>query len=726
VINGTLKPGLEANLLPLRIPDVSGLSQKQAAREYLNAGFMPHPWRVTHGTKASCYSGFSFDSITETHEDISSWRQSWRCALVVSRSSGLIAIDVDDLEEFKKWDLFSSFPSTAWQKTGREGGGYHLLFDARLLPKSEWPRQGNIPGGQIKSRGFIAVEPSIHPSGRAYVWGSRTVAPIGSLGSLLHEYRGHANGHESSGLDLARLLRTGIEPGVQDDTVTSLIMKMRRDGLSREVTSLVCMAILKNSRTGVDALGNRSLKGEWTFDSLEPKIDSADRRIREDEEELAGIDSAVPMIAAEEEFWESRSVLSHVRTWARAKRVGPWAVLGGCLAQAVCHVSPAFVLPSLVGGHGTLNMLIAITGKSGAGKSSARAVASSAFNWKGDEFQGIPDQIPEWTLGSGEGIVKNFGYMTKRKEGSGYELCRDAYSVLITADEIDNYRAQSSRSGSTLSTQIRQLYTGEDLGFANADPTKRAIIRHGTYRACLIAGVQPGQGATILHDVESGFAQRWLWLPASDPWAPDSAPICPLPLSWSAPGSCGDAFVEDDDGFVVMDVCAAVRNETDLFRLDGLRETGRNDLDAHAMLTRLKVAAGLALLDGSDSVRGSDWELSLVVMKVSDKCRATVARRLATVASEENVSRGKAEGVRAAVAAEAAVGHAVGRVATRILKLIPSGEWISSSQLRNQKVASRDRRMFAEAMSRLVSDGLVRERHVTHVNGEKGVQFQRK
>lgn len=171
----------------LRVPVVSGLSAKAAAHAYLDAGLMPHPWRVKGRTKVSCYSGFKFQDISETHQSIEHWNPAWQCGLVCSRASGLMAIDIDSRDEFRAWAEQEGLviPATAWARTG--GGGSHLLFDARGL--EDWPAQGKLPGADLKANGFIAVEPSLHPNGRPYVWVSREIAPVGALASSLGSYR---------------------------------------------------------------------------------------------------------------------------------------------------------------------------------------------------------------------------------------------------------------------------------------------------------------------------------------------------------------------------------------------------------------------------------------------------------------------------------------------------------------------------------------------------------
>jgi hypothetical protein len=179
---------------PLVVPDVTGLSDSEAAHIYLDEGLMPHAWRVKNGTKASALMGFRFHEFRITHEDINYWLATWRCGLTTSKASGIIALDIDEPEKFQAWldKLGIQFPKTAQSQTGRTGG-YHLVFDARGLADEDWPVQGNIPGGQVKSNGFIAEEPSFHPNGKQYSWKSYYIKPMGDdLLNAIREHRGSA------------------------------------------------------------------------------------------------------------------------------------------------------------------------------------------------------------------------------------------------------------------------------------------------------------------------------------------------------------------------------------------------------------------------------------------------------------------------------------------------------------------------------------------------------
>lgn len=67
------------------------------------------------------------------------------------------------------------------------------------------------------------------------------------------------------------------------------------------------------------------------------------------------------------------------------------------------------------------------------------------------------------------------------------------------------------------------------------------------------------------------------------------------------------------------------------------------------MLTRLKVAAALAILDGHDRVRDEDWTLAGVVIRESDRTRARIEHALAERARETNRARAEAKADEAAI-----------------------------------------------------------------------------
>lgn len=349
-------------------------------------------------------------------------------------------------------------------------------------------------------------------------------------------------------------------------------------------------------------------------------------------------------------FWAARPVLQHVLTLARARRVGPWAVLGNAMARAVATIPPNVALPGVVGGRMSLNLFVASVGPSGGGKGGADAASMAGVTFSGFSVDVVP-------IGSGEGVARTF-----RPVGTKADDPNPVTAAVFTAPEIDSLTALSGRQGSTLSPELRKLYSGENLGFGNAGKDTRNIVAAHSYRACLIAGVQPLRSGPLLGASDGGLMQRFVWLPTSDPDAPDDPPddpgVCRVPVpAWEQPAHGNLRVVGSEVDLVIPDTA---RKAIVGHRLAVLREQpGVDPADGHMMLCRLKVAVALMALEGRTLVSDEDWRLSGYVMDVSgwtrERCRRTIvdhartqntARALASAEREEIVSDRKAQRAR--------------------------------------------------------------------------------
>ena len=397
------------------------------------------------------------------------------------------------------------------------------------------------------------------------------------------------------------------------------------------------------------------------------------------------------------EFWQARPILTHVRDYARARRASPWATLGAVLARVVTQVGPQVQLPPLVGGPMSLNLFTALVGASGAGKDAAIETAAAAVNVGHLEVR---------TPGSGEGIAHSFVHRVKDN------IEQHTTAVLFVAREVDSLAALVARQSATLGAELRIAYTGAQLGFAYADPKKRLAVRAHAYRLCLIVGVQPERAGPLLEEAESGTPQRFLWLPAVDPDAPDAAPPAPAPVTWPRIGPTGPRTVT---------VCDTARRVIDHARVDRLRGNG-HALDGHALLTRLKVAAALGLLDGRLDVTEQDWQLAGTVTSISDVTRGQVGKALAERRAAVNRARGEDEAARSVVVDERTVEHHVQRVARNLVHRLQHGDWMTHAELR-RGVTSRDRQWFDDATGRAVKAGQIEVEQVTG-QGERGRRYR--
>lgn len=309
-------------------------------------------------------------------------------------------------------------------------------------------------------------------------------------------------------------------------------------------------------------------------------------------------------------FWSARPALAHIHTFARARRAGPWAVLIAVLARATAATEPNLRLPPAIGRAASLNLFCALVGPSGGGKGAAEGAAAEAVTFTG--VSGRPIDIAELPIGSGEGIARTF-----LPTADGEQVTR----ALFSAPEVDTLAALGSRQGATIMGELRKVFMGEQIGFANANKATRTPVPAHTYRVALLVGVQPLRARALFDDADGGTPQRFVWMPVSDPDAPDERPAAPEPLlvrvtQYSAPN-------------VEMPIPQIARDAIDAQRLAVLRGEAADPLDSHKFLTRLKVAAALAVLAERAEVIAEDWTLAATIIRVSDATRDGVLNTIA-------------------------------------------------------------------------------------------------
>jgi hypothetical protein len=386
--------------------------------------------------------------------------------------------------------------------------------------------------------------------------------------------------------------------------------------------------------------------------------------------------------AEDDDLWD-RPTLKHIHDFARSRRACPNSTLAAALARAVCQIPPWVKLPPIVGGRTAINLFAALVGESGAGKGASEAAARDAITWVNPAVE----YLPERPLGSGEGLARTY---------MDLEDCLDILTVLWCAPEIDTLRALFARQGATLEGELRKLYMGEQLGFTNSDKKTRTFVKGLTYRAGLIAGVQPLRAGMLLGGADGGTPQRFLWALTRDPDMPEQRPPELDPLTVTVPKFApGDLWVPP-----------VARAEIERHQLDyhhGM--PGIDPLDGHALLTQLKVAAALMVLDGRDRLNNGDWKLAADIMAHSSATRAAVAR--ATEAQHHHRNRGRAAD--AAERAEYMSDRKLARAKRTILRQLdksPDGECVNHAALR-RTFKSDVRDEFDPAIAQLIDEGQI-------------------
>lgn len=396
-------------------------------------------------------------------------------------------------------------------------------------------------------------------------------------------------------------------------------------------------------------------------------------------------DEAEQLDELDGQFWAARESLATVYAWAHGRYTSPWSALGVVLCRALAAVPPWITLPPVIGGRGSLNLFCALVGPSGSGKGASASVAE----------QILPTEVHCAKLGSGEGLVKTYGRV--RKEDGRYHTELIRHSALFAVDEVDTIAGLGARLGSTLMPALRSMYSGETLGFGYADPTKAVLIPAHAYRAALWVGVQPGRARALLDEADGGTPQRFVWLPTTDPRIGDihlSEADFPAPLT--LPDRWGNTYATFTVPHAVTDIIC----DAHIARARGIGDA----LDGHALFTREKVAAALAVLDGRDAMTLEDWELSGVVMTMSNRTRADVESGLrATIESEarEYGARLALTNDEREIRGDKLKRDRVSRVMLRALER--AGGSMPRGKLLN-RVASRDRDVADESLMVLIAE----------------------
>jgi hypothetical protein len=330
-----------------------------------------------------------------------------------------------------------------------------------------------------------------------------------------------------------------------------------------------------------------------------------------------------PALTPEEydKFWSATEQLEIIHASARARLVGPWALLGACFTRINVMVPYFVTIPPLTGGRASLNLFVGLVGPSGAGKGGATAAATDTIDtgatWKGGEFGQLMVN-----LGSGEGIIHAFRKRTKDDDEW------NTHAVVFNVQEIDLLTATATRSGATILPVLRSMWSGEQLGFQNADPTRRIQVPPHQYRASLLVGIQPLRAGSLLDDADGGTPQRFLFVPTDDPGAPDQPPIKPEKIKWRKPlfDSLRDPFTGTYDITLPEAVESLVRDQ----RLEMLRNQaeGSKNASGHDTLARIKYAAHFALLAGRTTVTDDDWDLAGTLHKISVHTRENIQTQL--------------------------------------------------------------------------------------------------
>lgn len=400
---------------------------------------------------------------------------------------------------------------------------------------------------------------------------------------------------------------------------------------------------------------------------------------------------------SDNEFFAATPELRTIHQWARARYAAPWAVFGSVLLRVAASTGPHVQLPGVIGGPASLNMLAAFVSPSGGGKGISDKVARQAW----------PTEIVERPIGSGEGIAALFAPPKKEDQ-------EPITRAIITVPEIDTLAGIASRQGSILLAQLKSMAMGEQLGQSNASEATSRLVQPHTYRCCMSVGAQPGHTGVIFNDATGGTPQRFLWFFTVDPDMPAVAAAEPDPLNTNLP-----AWALVSKTIVTIQYGPAEITEQ-IVAAHLARQRGEADaLDGHAMLTRCKVAAAIAILHHRIVVTELDWQLSGTVMAVSDATRDWIVSE----AKRAERARVRDKAIARAAGEDFYDASRLETVKRSLLRMLERDGEQAGNKLRTRLGKREKRDLFEQAIALLEAEGLVSER-TDEYNGAKRVRYR--
>jgi hypothetical protein len=740
--------------------------------------------------KMPAVSGYTGrDGKTPTAAKRASWaRTHANCNLGLRLPPDVIGIDVDDYGDkhggatlARLEERLGQLPET-WRSSSRPEDPVSGIRLFRVPEGLHWP--GGLPGIDMirVDHRHVTAWPSIHPEGWPYRWYAPGKAEpersprledlpepapgqprsyVGELPDpaelpeLPEKWVAHLTGGEAQQTAEVRGELVGVDAFLTDREPCQAVLKARQryfrateDGEARHDS-------MRDTLLALVRLGEQGHAGtRAAVDDLRAAFlsDVAGEDREAEKEWQRAEDGAVRLVTGKptpegdrgccrpvddgtgerrptnmpESFWQSRPVLAHIRDAARAASTSPDAVLGDVLARLASMVSPELRFHTGIGTPASLNLITALVGSSGTGKSSANDVArellpAPALLHQQDDFR---DGLP---LGSGEGLVEAYMGFRQQETGEVYKSgsrngepkteqvrVQVRQRVFFYQDEGAGLSKMLERAGATIGTILRSAWGGGLVGQANARTETTRVLHPGTYSLGLVIGYQLGAAQALLspENVDGGTPQRFLFVSAVDPDAPDDAPEHPGPLDTEAMlcQPTGDDQLAAAPGGKprtgVILFPEPVRAELRSRRLAGLRgeRDDENPLDAQGPVLRGKVAALLALLDGRGQVTEEDWRLSAVVWETSRAIRDRLVEHGREERQREADARDDAAVTRAqrVAVAQAQAHAAVDRVARQLARKVHE-KGTQTLGAAKKLTAGRDKPLFQEALDYAVS-----------------------
>ncbi|NOP95130.1 bifunctional DNA primase/polymerase [Mycolicibacterium fortuitum] len=421
--------------------------------------------------------------------------------------------------------------------------------------------------------------------------------------------------------------------------------------------------------------------------------------------------------------------LKRVRTRAEEGLAPPVLALTADLAGVLSLVPPTTRIPPIVMNRQSgFNAIYSSVAESGGGKS---GTATVSFNPVAGAV-GLPDPFipPSMPLGSGQAMAGLFVTMEKDKE------TKETYPVVFNDrarvywPEISRMDATKGSQGSTLSAEMCQAFSSEELG--SLTKTNCAYALPHSYRLIIAMGSQLATAGAALDPMSAlmGLSQRVWWVcgetfdvpvegtPEFEEWAeriPDS-------MNSDNDGAIDLPMPAFPAGNVPVDREVRIEVRKIRMRLQAAKRDPETALETHTALIRLRWAFAAAVYHGeAPAITKKWWDWTAIFEEHHRRVRRACQIAQPLLRTGEAVQAGILDDIRSSTREAAQHRDAKQNLLRWARAQHAAGKQFTAAQGANSgKAGSYRRQHGAQLVQELVEDGLlgVQLVHVPQVGGE--------
>lgn len=408
--------------------------------------------------------------------------------------------------------------------------------------------------------------------------------------------------------------------------------------------------------------------------------------------------------------------LKRVRKRAEEGLAPPVLALTADLAGVLSLVPPTTRIPPIVMNRQSgFNAIYSSVAESGGGKS---GTASVSFNPVAGAV-GLPKPFvpPCMPLGSGPAMAELFVTMEKDKETKERYPVVHNDSARVYWPEISRMDATKTQSGSTLSAEMCQAFSSEELG--SLTKTNCAYALPHSYRLIMAMGSQLATAGAALDPLSAlmGLSQRVWWVCGET----FDVPVEGTPEFEEWAERIPDSMNGDDDGLVDLPIPAfpagnvpvdrEVRIEVRKIRmrLQAAKRDPETALETHTALIRLRWAFAAAVYHGeAPAITKKWWDWTAIFEEHHRRVRRACQIAQPLLRTGEAVQAGILDDIRASTREAAQHRDAKQNLLRWARAQHAAGKQFTAAQGANSgKAGSYRRQHGAQLVQELVEDGLL-------------------